>query len=56
MPVELARIVAVVLLPPLGEGRDGGWPRFDGASGAAPTPTLPQRGREPTREDAHAAA
>jgi hypothetical protein len=37
---------AKVLLPPLGEGWDGGVCLCDPPA-AAPTPTLPERGREP---------
>jgi len=45
---------AVFLLPPLGEGRDGGDAVASGR-GVAPTPTLPQWGREQIRKAAHAA-
>jgi hypothetical protein len=38
---------AKVLLPPLGEGWDGGVCLCENTPAAAPTPTLPQRGREP---------
>ncbi len=41
----MMRGVTVWLLPPVGEGWDGGEPRSDMAW-MAPTPTLPQRGRE----------
>lgn len=43
---SLARAAHCRLLPPLGEGGDGGLARALMPIGPAPTPTLPQRGRE----------
>ena len=52
---ERVRVRGGVLLPPLGEGRDGGQhlleqtQSLNHASGCAPTLALPQRGRDKTR-------
>ena len=44
--MRLSRKGAFFLLPPLGEGRDGGQPPLPVEPPLAPTPTLPQQGRE----------